>query len=114
MSTVILAHFRVGIDPMDAYVRWLNDAEVTRYLECRFRQWWTEGQAREYVAEQNSKPWVEFRRICLEDGTCIGTIKVEAEPNHVSLLRFFLTHSTSRLREGGIFIATLRSSETVF
>ena len=66
----------IGIDDVKAnYVRWLNDAEVTRFLETRRPQ--TVETIREFVERVNaSDDQFLFGIILKQDGRHIGNIKI--------------------------------------
>ena len=74
--------------PLIDYLGWLQDSEVTRYLEARFTDYTVE-KLRAYIRAENEKPNAFFFGICLNpDGRLIGTIKlsqVRAEHRHCEL-----------------------------
>jgi len=67
------------VAPSDAnenYLRWMNDPEVTRYLESRFVRHTAEG-LRDYIAEKQDDPDTLFLAIVLRQGDRhIGNIKL--------------------------------------
>jgi [ribosomal protein S5]-alanine N-acetyltransferase len=63
-------------DAEGPYLQWMNDAEVLKYTESRFRPYSTE-QLCDYVARINASPDLVFRAITLRDtGRHIGNIKL--------------------------------------
>lgn len=66
----------VPSDVNENYIQWMNDAEVTRYLESRFQRYSLEA-LREYVTEKQRDPNTCFLAIVLKEGNRhIGNIKL--------------------------------------
>jgi ribosomal-protein-alanine N-acetyltransferase len=64
-------------DVHEDYVRWMNDAEVNRYMETRFRPQ-TQKDIEAYVTSMIQKPNVHFFAILLKESSRhIGNIKLE-------------------------------------
>jgi len=64
-------------DVNEDYVRWMNDPEVNRYLETRFRSQ-QRRDIEEYVRTMGEKPGVYFFAMVLKDGRLhMGNIKLE-------------------------------------
>jgi len=64
-------------DVNEDYVRWMNDPEVNRYLETRFRSQ-EQRDIEEYVRTMREKPGVYFFAMVLKDRRLhIGNIKLE-------------------------------------
>ena len=76
-----------------AYVRWLNDPEVMRFLESRF-QAHTEASSREFVQR------------CLEDPQVLllGIRSVATDRQHVGNIKIEQTHPPHRIGDVGILI----------
>jgi RimJ/RimL family protein N-acetyltransferase len=69
-------------DATGAYLRWMNDPEVTRYLESRFRSFSREDLA-DFIKQCNADPSVLLYGICLrEDGRHVGNIKIGPLDSH--------------------------------
>jgi RimJ/RimL family protein N-acetyltransferase len=70
-------------DITDRYVSWLNDPEVTRYLEIRFARQTAES-TRAYIDQMNASPDNLFLGIFVKDGAAhIGNIKLgPIDPHH--------------------------------
>lgn len=82
MSDPVLEGAQVRLRPMTAadadgpYLRWMNDPEITRYLESRDRTY-TPADLRSYIEETVSNPANHFFAIeLLEDGRHVGNIKL--------------------------------------
>ena len=61
-------------DALPQYAGWLNDPEVNRFLETKSA---TIESVRAYIIEKRDRPDALFLGIFLNDGTWIGTIKLE-------------------------------------
>lgn len=72
-------------DAAEAYIGWLHDPLVTRYLEARFTDY-TVDHLRAYIERENNSPdAVPFAMVTEPDGTFIGTIKLSRiRPAHLS------------------------------
>ena len=80
---VSLKSYRLYLRPVelsdvnDNYVRWMNDAEVNRFMETRFRPQ-TQKDIEAYVTSMIHKPNVHFFAILLKESSRhIGNIKLE-------------------------------------
>ncbi len=78
----LLAGKRISLRPIqtadvtEAYCRWMNDQEVTQYLECRFVQH-TRASLEDYVTQITRNPDYLFLAIILKAGDRhIGNIKL--------------------------------------
>lgn len=73
------------LTPADAggpYLQWMNDSEVTKYLESRFHRF-TEKDLKEYITLLNKRANVLFMGIFLGDSDVhIGNIKLEMVEHH--------------------------------
>lgn len=63
------------------YVAWLNDPDVTRFSEQRFRSH-TLDTCRAYVAGVAAGPGRLWAIVSKTDGTHIGNIAISVDPNH--------------------------------
>ena len=65
-------------DVSEGYCLWMNDPEVTRFLECRFQEH-TEDDLRAFVARMEQDPDNVFLAIVLRDGDRhIGNLKISS------------------------------------
>jgi len=72
---IILRNVR-GADAGEGYCLWMNDPEVTQFLECRFREH-TEEDLRVFIAGMMEDPDNVFLAIVLLDGDRhIGNLKI--------------------------------------
>jgi len=81
--------------PSDAwgkYVQWMNDTDVTRFLESRFRSYTSE-QLEEYILSQHNDPSVWF--LAIEDS---------ATSRHVGNLKISMRNALYKTAEIGILI----------
>jgi len=63
-------------DIRKGYLRWMNDPEVTQFLECRFQKH-TEGELRDFVKDMEEDPSNVFLAIVLREGDRhIGNLKI--------------------------------------
>lgn len=76
VAGVRLAPFAVD-DVDERYVGWLNDPQVVRYTEARWRVHTLES-ARDYVRESNGDTNVRLFRILVEDGVHVGNVRVSS------------------------------------
>jgi ribosomal-protein-alanine N-acetyltransferase len=88
VATVNLSSARLVLRTLDAadargpYLRWINDREVTKYLESRFREF-SEADLRTYIEFFNLKDNALLLGIFeCEAVSHIGNIKLEIEPYH--------------------------------
>lgn len=74
-----------SLGPDDAagpYLRWMNDYEVTKYLESRFRSY-TQTDLSNYIVDMSSKPNTVLLGIFNKDSSGhIGNIKLVTTPEH--------------------------------
>ena len=70
-------------DVDDSYVAWMNDPDVTRYLESRFVTH-TAKDLRDYVEQQNARADTLFLAIVrVSDGRHVGNVKIgPLDPHH--------------------------------
>jgi len=65
-----------NLDAEGPYLQWMNDPEVVKYTESRFRSYSRE-QLKDYIGKINENPDFVFRAITLnENGRHIGNIKL--------------------------------------
>lgn len=71
------------LDATPEYLSWLNDPEVTKYLELGYRGEYTMDMLREDIERYNADNSVEWFGICTHDNTHVGNIKIEhIDKNH--------------------------------
>lgn len=67
----------------EPYLHWMNDFEVTRFLESRFRRF-SEEDLKKYIVDMERKPDALFLGMFIRDGDRhIGNIKLDRVPAHL-------------------------------